>query len=84
MFKSIPFSSLVSWFRIYFNSTLLPDLIAVFTERREPVLFSIDIGNVKLMHERFPKHLSMGTGSIETEEEGKQKIPNKEVRKDWL
>ena len=43
------------------TALLLPDLIAVFAERREQVPFSMAIGNGELMHECSPKYLRMGT-----------------------
>ena len=61
-----------------FITTLLPDLIAVFAERRQQVSFSTAIGNVKLMHECFPKHLSMETARMKYEIETEKNVRIKE------
>ena len=46
-------------------STLLTDLTAFFTERREKkVPFSLAVGNLKLTHECLLKHLRQGTARI--------------------
>ena len=51
-------------------------LFIAFTERKK-VPFSVTIGNGELMHECFPKHLSMGKARTkydeETDEDGKKR-----------
>ena len=55
-------------------------LFNAFTERKKKVPFSMAIGNGELMHECFPKHLSMGTARMI-----KIKKQTKEVRREaWV
>ena len=53
------FYFLIVHFSVLLNSTLLPDFIAVIAARKKQGPFSIAIGNMELMHERFPKQVQV-------------------------
>lgn len=72
----------ISYFSVKYNSSPLPELIAIIAEQKEQVSISMVIQNVEFMHKYCLQHLIVGTLIIKlnkvTEEGGTLKSMNME------
>ena len=54
----------ISYYGLIFGKQNFGQIKYCFALRKMPVPFSMAVGNVELMHERFPKHLCRGTARL--------------------